>query len=269
MFSNKDTIIKKEPDYSESGYDFFEHDFQLPGEICIDIFEFTSQFEKEKNYKKWYDHEEIYDLSEGILNHIWLDPDNPNGVIYIEFQAYDHHREPRQRIEINVSEIKYSGIDVLDNSDKDSSNEYNNKFSNKYKIENWNIVKKENMIYDCPYTRTELDERFLYSRLYLGYDYEIIINKYGEKTFKLLPVKNKVLSLKNLSIRNIKLWIAEQLYLIKEINKAEIILKPLTLRGQHLMVGYRKWLPNIVEFHERLLQNQPQYIRDILQLYKF
>ena len=195
------------------------------------------------------------------------DPDNPNCVIYLDFQPYDHHSSPRELIEIYIDDVIYSGVDVLDNSDKDFSNEYNNKFSNKYK--NWNIIIKKNMIYDCSYSRTELNERFLYSRLFLGYDYQSNINDYGEKYFIVLPVKENVLSLKKLCIRNIKLLIADQLDLIKEINKSEIILKPLTLRCNSREAGYCKWNQKIIDFHEMFLNNQPEYIKMLLDLYEF
>jgi hypothetical protein len=115
-----------------------------------------------------------------------------------------------------------------------------------------------------------LDDRFLYSRLYLGYDYKSITNDYGEKQLKIFPVKNKVLSLKKLSIRNIRLWIADQLDLIKYIDKYEIILEPLTLLGEFKIRRYsRKWLPELLDFNERFLQNQPKYVKQLLELYKF
>ena len=118
--------------------------------------------------------------------------------------------------------------------------------------------------------RSELDDRFLYSRLYLGYDYISITNDYGENQFKILPVKNKVLSLKNLTIRNIRLWIADQLDLIKYIDKSEIILEPLTLLGEFNIRRYsRKWLPELLDFHERFLKNHPKYVKQLLKLYKF
>ena len=254
---------KKELEYNGPGYDFYENYFKLPGEILKDIAEFPRQFED----NKWYSHKEIFDKSGAILNDIWLDPDNPNCIVYLDFQPYDHRSSPRELIEIHIVDVRYSGTDVLDNSNKDSSNEYNNKFSNKYK--NWNIVIKKNMIYDCPYSRTELNERFLYSRLFLGYDYQSNINDYGEKYFIVLPEKENVLSLKKLCIRNIKLLIADQLDLINEINKSEIILKPLTLKCNSREAGYCKWNPKIIDFHEMFLNNQPEYIKNLLALYEF
>jgi hypothetical protein len=294
MSSNEDNTSKKEPDYSDFGYDFFGHDFKLPGEICMNIFEITREFKK----KEWYTHEEIYDLSGGILNNIWLDPDNPNEVIYIDFQAYDNHDVTRELIRIDISEIRYGGqvsiLKFLENSNTETNEEsdkfnegfnegFNEEFNEEFNegfnegfneefIEGFNeeIVRKENIISYSNYNRSELRDRFLYSRLFLGYDYKSIINDYGEKHFKLLPVKNKVLSLKTLCIRNIRLWITDQLDLIKYIDKYEIILEPLTLIGEFNMGGYsRKWIPELLDFNERFLQNQPQYIKDMLQLYKF
>ena len=283
MSSNEDNNIKKEIEYNEFGYDFFENNYKLPGEICIDIFEITRAFKE----KEWYSHDEIYDLSGGILNNIWLDPDDPYGVIYVDYQAYDNYDVTRELIRIDISEIRYGNQVSIVEFSKSFNEEFNEKFNQELNKElneefseklnkefnegsNKEIVRKENIISYSNYTRSELDDRFLYSRLYLGYDYKSIINDYGGKNFKILPVKNKVLSLKNLSIRNIRLWIADQLNLIKYIDKSEIILEPLTLRGKFNMSGYsRKWLPELLHFNERFLQNQPQYIKDLLQLYKF
>ena len=232
---------KKELEYNGPGYDFYGNYFKLPGKIIKDIAEFPRQFEDDK----WYSHKEIFDKSGAILNNIWLDPDNPNCIVYLDFQPYDHRSSPRELIEIYIDDVRY-----------------NNK-SNK------ETVKKENMIYDCPYSRTELNERFLYSRLFLGYDYQSNINDYGEKYFIVLPVKENELSLKKLCLRIIKLLIADQLDLINEINKSEIILKPLTLKCNSREAGYCKWNPKIIDFHEMFLNNQPEYIKMLLDLYEF
>ena len=311
MFSNKNNSSKNKLEYNEFGYDFFDHNYKLPGEICIDIFEITRTFKE----KEWYSHDEIYDLSGGILNNIWLDPDDPYGVIYVDYQAYDNYDVTRELIRIDISEIRYGNqVSIVEFSksfneefneefnqelNEEFNEEFNQKLNDEYNEEfnqefnqelnqeftggfneelnkefntgsNKELVRKENIISYSNYTRSELDDRFLYSRLYLGYDYKSIINDYGGKHFKILPVKNKVLSLKNLSIRNIRLWIADQLNLIKYIDKSEIILEPLTLIGKFNMSGYsRKWLPELLHFNERFLQNQPQYIKDLLKLYKF
>ena len=210
--------------------DFFNHPEEIPGFILEDIAEFPSQFKDEK----WYSSEEIYDLSGAFFSNIWLDPDNPTCIIYLDFQPYDHHCVCRELIKIHIFALK-----------------------------------REYIIYDSPYSREELDERFLYSRLFLGYDYQSDVNKCGVKYFNILPVKDNVLSLKKLCIRNIKLLIAEKLDLIKKINKSEIILKPLTLRCNSRQEGYCKWNPKIIDFHERFLHNQPEYIKNMLELYEF
>ena len=206
MSSNEDNNynIKKELEYNGIGYDFFGHDFELPGEICIDLFEITRQFKE----GEWYSCDEIYDLSGGILNDIWLDPDNPYEIIYIDFQAYDNHDVTRELISINILEISYNNnLSMVEFSEsfndevnEESNEEFNEEFNEESNEEsNEELVRKENIISYSNYTRPELSDRFIYSRLYLGYDYKSIINDYGDKQFKLLPVKNKVLSLKNLS----------------------------------------------------------------------
>ena len=263
MSSNEDNNIKKKLEYNGIGYDFFEHDFKLPGEICIDLFEITRQFKE----KEWYSHDEIYDLSGGILNNIWLDPDNPNEVIYIDYQSYDNYDVTRELIRIDISEIRYSNQLSMVKFSDNFYEEFNEEFNSE---SNEELVRKENIISYSNYTRSELDDRFLYSRLYLGYDYKSIINDYGKKQFKISPVKSKVLSLKKLSIRNIRLWIADQLNLIKYIDKSEIILEPLTLLGKFNIRRYsRKWLPKLLDFNERFLKNQSKYVKELLQLYKF
>ena len=252
-------------DCNKSGYDFFENQYKLPGEICSEIFEFSRQFKE----NEWYNHEQIYDLSEGILHDIWLDPDNPNSVIYIQFTEYDFYRNRREIIQVYINEVRYIGKELSILNFLGKSNEKNNNESNELNNKSYEeIIVKENMIFRSPFTRTELDERFIYSRLFLGYDYETIINNYGAKTFKLLPVRNKVLSLKNLSIRNIRLFIAEQLYLIEEINKSEIILKPLTLRCNGNCVGYRKWEPSLIQYTDEFIKDQPLFIKEMLDLRK-
>jgi predicted Zn-ribbon and HTH transcriptional regulator len=252
-------------DCNKSGYDFFENQYKLPGEICSEIFEFSRQFKE----NEWYNHEQIYDLSEGILHNIWLDPDNPNSVIYIQFTEYDFYRNRREIIQVYINEVRYIGKELSILNFLRKSNEKNNNGSNELNDKSYEeIIEKENMIFRSPFTCTELDERFIYSRLFLGYDYETIINNYGAKTFKLLPVRNKVLSLKNLSIRNIRLFIAEQLDLIKEINKSEIILKPLTLRCNGNCVRYRKWEPSLIQYLDEFIKDQPLFIKEMLDLRK-
>ena len=268
---NKDLINKDfkfniiYEDCNKSGYDFFEHDFELPGEICLDIFEFPEQFKE----KKWYNQEQIYELSEGILHNIWLDPDNPNSVIYIKFTEYKYSYCKREIIQVYINEVKYIGKELSILNFLGKSNEKNNNESNELNNKPYGeIVVKENSIFNSPFTCTELDERFIYSRLFLGYNYETIINKFGEKTFRLLPVKNKVLSLKKLSIRNIRLFIAEQLDLIKEINKSEIIWKPLTVRCNGNYAGYRKWKPSLIQYTDEFIKDQPLFIKEMLDLRK-
>lgn len=261
LLTNKDlnnSILYME--CNKSGYDFFGYEFQLPGEICIDIFEYTGQFKE----KEWYTHDRIYELSGGILYNIWLDPDNPNGVIYIDFKAYDHNSVIREIIQVYINEIRYSGkisiLKFLEESNEKSNIKINNK-------PNDEIIIKENIIFNSPFTRTELDERFIYSRLFLGYDYELNFNEYEENYFKLLPVKDKVLSLKKLSIRNIRLFIAKQLDLIKEINKSKIILKPVTLRHrtQYFHI-FREWNPSIIQYIDKFIKDQPLFIKEMLEL---
>ena len=71
----------------------------------------------------------------------------------------------------------------------------------------------------------------------------------------------------NIEFKEINGYFGEKQY---SIDKSEIILEPLTLIGKFNMSGYsRKWLPELLHFNERFLQNQPQYIKDLLQLYKF
>ena len=270
----------------EYGYDFTNNPGKLPGEICLEIFDSMSEFKK----NKWYSKTEIYDLSCGVLENIWIDPDNPNNIVYVDYQSYDSPGVPRELQTIEIVEIieyyesdEESNKDSDDESEEESNDESNDESNKKYNVESNNesdeepdeesneelskenkekVVEIGHMIYDSDFTFTELNDRFLYSKIFLGYDYKLYHSDLYYENIDILPYKDKIFSLKKLCIRRIRLYVAEKLDFVEEINNSKILLKPLTIINNSGL----QWNPLLIQYLENLIKEQPLFIREILHL---
>jgi len=265
----------------EYGYDFTNNPGKLPGEICLEIFDSMSEFKKHK----WYSKTEIYDLSCGVLENIWIDPDNPNNIVYVDYQSYDSPGVPRELQIIEIVEI----IEYFYNDNDESNDELNEVSNDEYEYDNESDNKSDNesdneskeksnetldkkdkevvseighMIYDSDLTFNELNERFIFSKLFLGYDYKIFRPNLYYANTDIIPYKDKIFSLKKLCIRRIRLHVAEELDFVEEINNSKILLKTLTTYSNY----YLQWNPLLTEYLKYLIKDQPVFIKELLQL---
>ena len=254
----------------EYGYDFTNNPGKLPGEICLEIFEVKSKFEK----NKWYSKSEIYNLSGGILEYIWIDPDNPNNIVYVDYQPYNSSDFYKKIITIEIIEIiecyesEEESDEELDEELNEVSYDESNNNSDDKSYETLDKKDKEvvseigHMIYDSDLTFTELNERFIFSKLFLGYDYKIYRPNLYYADTDIIPYKDKIFSLKKLCIRRIRLHVAEELDFVEEINNSKILLKTLTTYSNY----YLQWNPLLTEYLKYLIKDQPVFIKELLQL---
>ena len=254
----------------EYGYDFTNNPGKLPGEICLEIFDVKSVFEK----NKWYSKSEIYNLSGGILEYIWIDPDNPNNIVYVDYQPYNSSDFYKKIITIEIIEIieyyeseeesdEESDEELNDVSNDESDNESKEKSNERIDKKDKEVVSEiGHMIYDSDLTLTELNERFIFSKLFLGYDYKIYRPNLYYADTDIIPYKDKKFSLKKLCIMRIRLHVAEELDFVEEINNSKILLKPLTTYNNYFL----QWNPLLTEYLKYLIKDQPSFIKEILQL---
>ena len=254
----------------EYGYDFTNNPGKLPGEICLEIFEVKTKFEK----NKWYSKSEIYNLSGGILEYIWIDPDNPNNIVYVDYQPYNSSDFYKKIITIEIIEIiecyesgeesdEELDEELNDVSNDESDNESNEKSNKTLDKKDKKVVSEiGHMIYDSDLTFNELNERFIFSKLFLGYDYKIYRPNLYYADTDIIPYKDEKISLKKLCIRRIRLHVAEELDFVEKINNSKILLKPLTTYSNY----YLQWNPLLTEYLKYLIKDQPVFIKELLQL---
>jgi hypothetical protein len=216
--------------YYKNRYHFYEHPNKLPGLICSFLFD-SYGFDPDK----WYSSIAIHDKCQGVLYETWLNPDNPINEIYVYYQIRDHIEDTREIKKITICE--------------DGFINYQN-----YIGSNRNIYVGRALYMTC----VQMNNTFLYSKLFLGYEYKY---RYPDckKNIYLLPVfKGVIPSLKNLSRNRIRLLAAKQLGFLDETNEYEGELK-------HFTVDYKGcWHPALINFLKEFTRDNTQFIKDII-----